>query len=152
MTLRLTRFLVMASLLAWITAAEAVCLDPKSGVSGYKIPLKEEIASSEIIVTAEVTNSRELQEDPADPTGITAYIYTAHVLQQLKGRLPKTFKLRTENDSGRYPMEVGEKHVLFLHHEGKFLEADSCGSSSPLPEGDAVLHRVEEVLKANNAR
>jgi len=127
-------------------AAYAVCLDPKTFISGYQVPLDEEIRSNKIIAIGEVIKSRHLQEDPTDPEGITATIYTIQVSRQLKGRLPSVIKMRSENDSGRYWMEVGERHILFLRKKGQYFTADSCGNSSPLPKGNDVLKRVEEML------
>ena len=133
-------------------ATYAVCLDPKTLISGYHVPLDEEVRSRKVIVIGKVVRAEPLQEDATDPEGITAYIYTVQVLRQLKGHLPKVITLRTENDSGRYPMDVGEQHLLFLSAEGKHFVADSCGNSSLLPRGRAVLKSVEaELAKTSNA-
>jgi hypothetical protein len=129
-----------------MSAAYAVCLDPKTFVSGYHVALDEEFRSSKAIAIGKVTKERYLKEDSTDPDGITASIYTIHVLRQLKGQLPKVVGLRSENDSGRYPMRVGERHLLFLHKEGRHFIVDSCGNSSVLPQGNAVLTRVEAAL------
>jgi hypothetical protein len=127
-------------------AAYAVCLDPKTLVSGYHVPLDEEIRTSKLIAVGEVTKSRYLKEDPTDPDDITAYIYTIRVLRPLKGRVPKLIELRSENDSGRYLMKEGERHLLFISSEGQHFVVDSCGNSSSLPKGNAVLQQVEATL------
>jgi hypothetical protein len=77
---------IVLALTATLTqAAHAVCLDPKTFVSGYHVPLNEEIQSTRMIAIGEVIKSRYLQEDSTDPDGITAYIYTVRVLRQIKG-------------------------------------------------------------------
>ena len=136
----------LVSLGAAIPVAYAVCLDPKTRMSGYQVPLNKEIQSINVIAIGTVTKEQPLHEDSSDPEGITAYIYTVEILRQLKGRLPQVIDMRTENDSGRYSMEVGERHLLFLSKEGQNFIADSCGNSSVLPAGNATLKKVQSRL------
>jgi hypothetical protein len=126
--------------------AYAVCLNPETVMSGYQAPLNKEIQLTEVIAIGTVTKKQALHEDSSDPEDITAYIYTVQIFRQLKGRVPQIIGLRTENDSGPYSMEVGEKHLLFLSKEGQYFIADSCGNSSALPTGDAVVKKVEATL------
>jgi hypothetical protein len=126
--------------------AYAVCLDLETLMSGYQVPLNKEIQLTEVSAIGTVTKKQALHEDSSDPEGITAYIYTVQIFQQLKGRVPQIIDLRTENDSSRYSVEVGERHLLFLNKEGQYFIADSCGNSSALPAGDAVVKKVEATL------
>jgi hypothetical protein len=137
---------VLVSFTVGIPAAYSVCLDPKTLVSGYQIPLNEEIKSAKGIAMGRVTKEQPLHEEASDPEGITSEIYTVKILRQLKGRLPQVVEIRTENDSGRYSMEVGEIHLFFLSKEGQYFIADSCGNSSVLPTGNATLKQVETML------
>lgn len=146
MRTRGTALTALLGLCAGTGTSQAVCFDPKTYVSGYKVPLEEEIRSTKFIVIGKVSDERYLQKDPADPEGITAYIYTISVQRCIKGTLPKTVLLKTENDSGRYPMEVGEQHILFLERQGEYVQADSCGNSSPLPAGNDVVTQVEAFM------
>jgi hypothetical protein len=124
----------------------AVCLDPTTFVSGYHLPLNTEVQSTRFIGIGKVTHEKALQENRSDPYGITATIYTVKIFRQLKGRLPKTISIKAENDSGRYPMDVGEEYLLFLTKEHRGYFVDSCGNSSALPQGNAALQRVEKKL------
>lgn len=126
--------------------AYAVCLDPETLLSGYQIPLNKEIQSAEVIAIGTVTNKQALHEDSSDSVDITGYIYTVQIFRQLKGRAPQIIGLRAENDSSRYSVEVGEKHLLFLSKEGQYFIANSCGNSSALPAGDAMLKKVEATM------
>lgn len=130
----------------FMQTASAVCLDPETSVSGYRVPLDKEIQSTKQIVIGEVIKSRYLQEDLTDPDGITAYIYTVKVLRQLKGKILEVIELRSENDSGRYEMQVGERHLLFLSKEGQYYKIDSCGNSSLLILAYDVLEEIERIL------
>jgi hypothetical protein len=67
-------------------------------------------------------------------------------LRNLKGKLPASITLRIENNSSRYPIGMGEKHILFLNKEGNVFTVNSCGNSSPLPQGLNVLKQVEAEL------
>ncbi|MBH0180677.1 MAG: hypothetical protein HP490_03105 [Nitrospira sp.] len=128
------------------STAYAVCLAPETLLSDYQAPLNKEIQLAEVIAIGTVTKKQSLHENSSDPEGITAYIYTVQIFRQLKGRVPQIIDLRTENDSGRYSVEVGERHLLFLSKEGQHFVADSCGNSSALPAGDAVVKKVEATL------
>ena len=131
------------------STARAVCLDPKTYLSGYHVPLAEELSSSYAIIVGQVLEQHAVI-DPTDPDNVIASIYTVHALKTLKGQVPQTITLRAENDSGRYPMSMGETHLLFLSKLesglGADYYADSCGSSSLLPKGNAILRQVETQL------
>ena len=123
----------------------AVCLDPKTLVSGYKVPLEEEIRFSDFITIGQVIESYYLP-DPVEPEFIAATIYAIRVTKQLKGKLPELIHIRSKNDSGTYWMETGEQHVLFLKKDEQHFIIDSCGNSSLLPQGNNVFKRVENLL------
>jgi len=108
----------------------AVCIDPKTSVSGYKIPLNEEVRSADAIIVGRILAQQGLKEDPADPDGYTAYNVTIKVLRPLKGSLPNVISVRNENTSARYPMSVGEEHILFVSRDSKALWINGCGNSA----------------------
>jgi hypothetical protein len=127
-------------------AAHAVCFYPHSTLSGYKLPLKAEVRNSRGIAVGTVTGVRAVQEDPSDPVGVTAFIYTVDLSQELKGNVPKRITLRAENDSGGYRMTLGETDLLFLTYlDGKFL-VDACGNSTELSKGHEVVLEVSKML------
>jgi hypothetical protein len=142
--------------------ADAACFDPKtlkSGpwVSGYEMPVAEEIGLTKVIAIGKVMSSRNVA-DPEDPEGDEATIYTIQIERVLKGHIPSQIRLYSSNTTARYWMEVGESHILFLTREWKenrnFADyfVDNCGNSSTLPRGDAVLKQVEEILSHQTPR
>ena len=146
MHLKKAVFILLVCLLAGVRPAMAVCLDPHTGISGYKIPLDEEIDSTQRIIMGQVTGKPQiLQEDPSDPIGVTAYLYTVHVLRQLKGTTPENITIRSENTSARFPMDVGEKYLLFLSKDHDFW-VNSCGNSAPLEESGDALYRIKQKI------
>lgn len=134
---------------AHLPAACAACLDPKTGISGYKVPLETEARTAEAIVIGRVLSERRLQEDPDDPEGVTASNFTIKVLSKLKGRLPGVIVVRNENTSSRYPMSVGEEHILFVSRINRETWIDSCGNSDALPRGERVAKAIRTQLRAS---
>jgi hypothetical protein len=131
-------------LAAHLPAARALCLDPITGKSGYKLPLEEEARTAEAIVIGRVLAVQRLQEDVDDPDGVTALKATIKVLRKLKGSPPGVIVVRTENMSSRYPMAVGEQHILFIPRTNRETWIDSCGNSDVLPRGKRVLRELRD--------
>lgn len=124
-------------------SANAVCLDPKTFVSGYRIPLASEVGSADAIAVSRVLSEQALSEDPADPEGVTAYDVTVKVITRLKGNVPDVLILRNENTSARYLMSVGEEHIVFVSRDKRHAWVDSCGNSSLMPAGRQMVARIQ---------
>jgi hypothetical protein len=108
--------------------------------------LEEEIAAAQAIVVGEVIAAEPLAEDASDPAGWTAFRYTVRVRRQLGGVVPASITIKAENDSGGYRMNAGETHLLFLKKNDASYSVDPCGNSTALPQGAAVVERVEQLL------
>src|SRR5690242_12252854 len=141
-SLRFRRLIPMA-LTAHFCVAGAVCLDPATHLSGYMVPLGSEVRTAEAILIGRVLSEHGLREDPSDPIGVTAYNVTIEVLAKLKGSPQKLIVIRNENTSSRYPMSVGEEHVLFISRDGHALQVDSCGNSGPLPAAKPLVKQIQ---------
>jgi hypothetical protein len=136
--------------------AQAFCEDSKTGVSGYRIPLEEEVKSSFAIVVGQVITEDRVFDVIDDPEYYHS-IFTVRVDRQLKGKVPTLLTFRVELTSARYDMSLGQKHVLFLRNwPWKIVSADyvidSCGNSAPLPEGDVIVSSVAAQLHAARMR
>lgn len=142
--------LALLALACHVCTASAACLDPKTFTSGYKIPLDSKVQTAEAIVIGRVLAEQGLQEDPSDPDGFTAHIVTIKVLASLKGKLPNVTVIRNENTSSRYPMSVGEEHILFVSRDGHELRVDSCGNSAPMPDGKQLVKQIQMGLRELN--
>ena len=136
--------------IVFIQSANALYLDPSTQISGYITPLSQEVKTSENIIIGTVDDIQPLQEDREDPQGVTAYNLSVKVLRNLKGRLPDLIPLRIENNSSKYPISIGEKHLLFINQQEKVFTVDSCGNSSLLPQGLNTLKQVEAELRRPN--
>jgi hypothetical protein len=133
---------------AQLPLACAVCLDPRTGKSGYKVPLETEVRTAEAIVIGRVLSEQPLQEDADDPDGVTASNVTIKVLGKLKGRLPSVIVARNENTSSRYSMSVGEEHILFVSRTHREWWIDSCGNSALMPRGEQIVQEIPTQLRA----
>lgn len=130
-------------------SAYAVCFFPGTDLSGYRIPLSEEITTSAAIAIGKVIQSKELNEDASEPDYPTAYLYTFELSRILKGEVPQNIEIKAPNDSGGYRMSVGEEHLLFLGYDGSKFVADTCGNSTELAKGNETLALVERELGSN---
>ena len=130
-----------------LCSASAACLDPKTYVSGYKVPLASEIRTTSAIVLGRVLSEEGLREDPMDPDGYTAFNVKVKVITRLKGRLPRVVVIRNENTSARYPMSSGEEHLLFVSRDGQKLWVSSCGNSSLMPEGRPLVEQIQARMR-----
>lgn len=131
----------------FLCTASAVCLNPTTFVSGYKIPLASEVHAADGIVIGRVLSEQGLREDPTDPDGYTAYNVTVRVITRLKGNLPNVIVIRNENTSARYPMSIGEEHLLFVSKDGEGLSVNSCGNSLAMPEGKQQVQAIRAQLQ-----
>jgi len=113
---------------------------------GYHAPLDKEMHAALGIVLGKVTRTEDLYEDPTDPQGITATIYTLRVSRELRGKTPTLIKIRSENDSGRFWMDVGVEYLLFLSRDAHpgFYFVDSCGNSGIVSNRLPVLRQIEQ--------
>jgi len=145
------RTIITASVLLgqafFLCTASAVCVDPTTFVSGYKVPLASEIRTADGIVIGRVLSEQDLHEDSTDPDGHTASNVTVRVTSRLKGDLPSVIVIRNENTSARYPMSIGEEHLLFVSKNGKKLWVNGCGNSSAMPEGEQQVKTIRAQLR-----
>jgi hypothetical protein len=137
-------------LTAHIGESDAVCIDPKTYVSGYKIPLNEEIRFADAIIVGRILAQHGLKEDPAAPDDYTAYNVTIKVLRSLKGSLTNVISVRNENTSARYPMSVGEEHILIVSRNSKTLWINSCGNSASARGSGQLEKQIRAELQKQN--
>jgi hypothetical protein len=142
------RFLMLLSLAASSLDAMAVCLDDNL-VSGYHVPLAKEIKTSYAIVVGTVQGEKNLQEDASDREGTTAAIYSIRITRVIRGKVPTLIDISSENDSGRFWMDLGKEYLLFLSRDkpNDAFFVDSCGNSGLLAKSGAILHLLNQTAK-----
>jgi hypothetical protein len=120
------------------TVAGAVCL------FGH-LSVESEYQSSSSVITGRV-----LAAVPVPPAGPLdeGTVYTIRIDRTFKGAKHRTSKVMSQNDSGRFPMDVGKDYLLFLDlaTNGPTL-IDSCGNSALVTESASVIKSVEKMSR-----
>ena len=74
--------------------------------------------------------------------------YTVQVEHTYRGKAKRNLVVFSENNSGRFPMELGVSYVLFLYKAGDHLEADYCGNSGEVAHKQKVLATLAAMAHA----
>ena len=112
-------------------ALHAACL-----LGDYSVA--SEFKRSEAVVTGVVMAARVVQ-DAQHSWPFLGIAYTVQVQHTYRGKPQNNVVMFSENNSGRFPMELGSSYVLFLYKAGPHLEADYCGNSGPVADKQRVL-------------
>jgi hypothetical protein len=111
----------------------------------------EEFRTSDVVFTGRVIGAREMAVHSESITGGT--FYTVEVADVLKGAPPHRVQLYSDNSSGRFPMRVGKRYLIFGYSgafqgiRGQHLAVNNCGNSAPLPEANEALKTVRRLAK-----
>jgi hypothetical protein len=106
------------------------------------------LRNSVFVGTVISEHNESAEEKYFDQDGVT---YTVKVDEVLRGRPPKTVLLFSENSSGRFPMQVGTKYLLFVYRDHGRTMVDNCGNSEIFSGTSPVLRAVRK-LKASEQR
>jgi len=121
---------------SWTSMAHAVCfkgdvsVDPSQGpVSPWDVEFRQ----SQVVLIGTVGSERNIP-DPDNPGSWTGTVYKLRVNTLLKGTVGHSVQVFSENSSGRFPLTVGSRYVLFLRYDskGKYWVADPCGNAAKL--------------------
>ncbi len=78
-----------------------------------------------------------------------AWTYTLDVRRVFRGSLGKRVEVSTENNSGRYPLEVGHEYLLFAKAECRPLVIfGGCGHSAPTRQAGSTLRALEGLVQS----
>jgi len=132
--------LLLATVLAMPFKTQAVCLS-------RDYSLRTEYVGASAVVIAEAL-SEQIVPDPDDPVGFAATLYKVRIDESIRGSLHGVVELYSENSSGRFPLEIGKKYILFIYTDQGVLEVDNCGNSGPLNEKKEVVAAARELAKS----
>jgi hypothetical protein len=116
--------------------AHAVCFKGGVSVDPTKGPVTSwnvEFHKSQAVLIGSVGSERKIP-DPENPGFWTGTVYQLKVDALLKGTVGHSVEVFSENSSGRFPLAVGSRYILFLRYDskGKYWIADSCGNAAKL--------------------
>jgi len=113
--------------------------------------VEEEFDSSKCVLVGRVVTSRQILDSDHFIQGT---FYTVRVEELLKGGHEKQVEIYDENSSGRFPMRVGGRYILFAYAgafegvKGERLAINSSGNSETMKESTKTLARVREITQA----
>lgn len=103
-----------------------------------------EFSRSELVVTGTVISERTVSgTDMPDFIGGTYYV--VKVRESFRGPARNRVEIFSENSSGRFPLQKGTLHILFLYSQDGSLSADNCGNSGRVNEKSEVLDAVRRL-------
>jgi hypothetical protein len=106
--------------------------------------VEAEFASREGVFVGTV-RSEGVESPAADGHFDDGTTYIVKVDEVLRGRLPKTVRIFSENSSGRFPMEPRRKYLLFVYTEHGRMIVDSCGNSEPFNPDSETLKTAKRL-------
>jgi hypothetical protein len=117
------------------TTAKAVCFT-KDGVAadpsqGPVTPWPTEFRNASVILIGTVVSEKNVP-DPKEPGFWSGTLYKLTVEALLKGKTGTSVQVFSPNDSGRLPLVIGTRYLLFLDTKGGRLITNACGNSAKL--------------------
>jgi len=113
--------------------------------------VEEEFTNSKCVFVGKVISTRQI----VDKDGfIQGTFYVVRVSGLLRGNPLKEVEIYDENSSGRFPMRVGRRYLLFAYEatfegvEGLRLTISSCGNSGTLEQAKKELAMVRKLKKS----
>ncbi|HTX75580.1 MAG TPA: hypothetical protein VMD29_05180 [Terracidiphilus sp.] len=124
----------LAALILCSSTAYAAC------VNGYPT-IREEYNSSALVFVGDVVAHRSTPST-GDGYFLDGDSYMVTPLAVLKGRPGSKVNLFSENSSGRFPMLLERKYLLFVYEDHGRLMVDNCGNSDVMPHAKNALAQV----------
>ena len=115
----------------------AVCLEGRLSV-------EREYRKSASVLIGRVIASRAVPESKEYLEGT---VYSIRVEEAIHGELPDTVEVFSENTSGRFPMDVGTRYLLFVYRQLGRTMVDNCGNSGPVSSTAEVLKAVRRLRR-----
>jgi hypothetical protein len=101
-----------------------------------------EFFKSDVVLIGTVLSIR---ESPATDDDVGGWFYRMRVEEIFRGPIRKVISVHTRNSSARFPLEKGQKYLLFAYLENGRLEIYGCGNSARLSEAAHALTRLKSL-------
>ena len=115
----------------------SVCLEGRLSV-------EREYNKSSGVLIGRVIGSRAVPESRGYLEGT---VYSVRVEESLHGELPDTVEVFSENTSGRFPLDLGTRYLLFVYTNLGRTMIDNCGNSGPVSSTTEGLKRVRRLMR-----
>jgi hypothetical protein len=112
-----------------------------------KIHVNNEFFKSRFVVLGQVLS----EKTEVDSDGFLVLTdYQVKVLKTYRGYYRQILSIRSENDSGRFPMQKGQKYVLFVRTFEGHLYIDNCGNSGVFSNAKETIDGIKGISKARS--
>lgn len=101
-----------------------------------------EFFKSDVVLIGTVLSIRESPDTDDDVGG---WFYRMRVEEIFRGPIRKVISVHTENSSARFPLQKGQKYLLFAYLKNGRLEIYGCGNSARLSEAADALTRLKSL-------
>lgn len=107
--------------------------------------VEDELKGSAVAVVGTVVKSRNVSDKDGFVMGT---FYSVRVKEVLTGAPSSAVELYSENSSGRFPMKVGIRYLIFAHEnsfegfDGPRLAINNCGNSGTVANSKKALVKV----------
>ena len=118
---------------------------PRSVCLEGHLTVEQEYHRSSGVFIGHVIASRAVAESQEHLEGT---VYSVRVEERLQGDLSDTVEVFSENTSGRFPMDVGTRYLLFSYTNLGRTMVDNCGNSGPIASTTEVLKAVRRLTGA----
>jgi hypothetical protein len=134
------RFLLLTGGLAiFAQSMPAVCLEP------HPKPNAEFFKSNFVFVGTVLSARAELDVDGF----LAATDYSVRVEKIYRGPHRTRLTTYSENSSGRFPLDVGQRYLLFAYRDEEgHLTISNCGNSGLASDAEATIHAITLIPKA----
>lgn len=129
-------FLALVSAFACLHAC-AFCLEPPLRVS-------DEFYTSPLVLTGTPISSRHFSEKTG-ADAVDGILYTVRVDHDFRGNPGSSVEVFSEDSSGRFPMDLHQRYLLFLSRDDNRWFVDSCGNSGLLSQGAKALNAIRRL-------
>jgi hypothetical protein len=123
-----------------------VCLLPIRAVSGAcMLPIATvacEFLNSDAVFVGAVVS---VKVAPARGDEYQGWLYDLTVQQLFRGPQTKTIHVFTENSSGRFPLDLGKRYLIFAYEYDGRLEIDNCGNSALVSAAELSLRELPKL-------
>ena len=132
-------FHISLALLTALAVSILLPVEPASVCLEGHPSVEKEYRRSFAVVIGHAVAERAVSESKNYLDGTT---YSVRVDEVLRGHPPDTLDVFSENSSGRFPMDVGSKYLLFLYRALDRTVVDNCGNSGLLSESASALETI----------
>ena len=113
-------------------------------VNGYPT-VKKEYRISKFVLIGKVVADRKTTAGPKDDDFLDGDTYEIVPIRSFKGQTNSRLDVFSENSSGRFPMEMNGKYLLFLYEDQGRLIVDNCGNSDLISDAKKAAAEVAKL-------